>query len=106
MKRIHPNLRSGASVLVLAALPLAITQALAAEYWLQTGTTTVQGIPMWGYADCTASHASCGPVTVPGPALNVAPADTSGLTVHLKNTLDVPTSLIIPGQSIANPTPV
>ena len=106
MKRIHPNLRSGASLLVLAALPLAVSQAFAAEYWLQTGTTTVQGVPMWGYANCTASFASCDPVTVPGPALSVAPGDATGLSVHLKNTLSVPTSLIIAGQAIADPTPV
>ncbi len=94
-------------MLVLAALPLAVNQALAAEYWLQTGTTTVQGVPMWGYASCTdGTFTSCGPVTVPGPALSVAPADATGLTVHLKNTLSVPTSLIVPGQAIANPTPV
>lgn len=107
MKRIHPNLRSGVSLLMLATLPLAVNQALAAEYWLQTGTTTVQGVPMWGYASCTdGTFTTCGAVTVPGPALSVAPTDTTGLTVHLKNTLSVPTSLIVPGQAIANPTPV
>ena len=106
MKRIHPNLRSGVSALVLAALPLAVSQAFAAEYWLQTGTTTVQGVPMWGYANCTASFATCDPVTVPGPALTVAPTDTAGLTVHLKNTLTAPTSLVISGQAISDPTPV
>ncbi|NTV94762.1 MAG: cadherin-like domain-containing protein [Thiobacillus sp.] len=94
-----------AQVFLLAALPFAVGQALAAEYWLQTGTTSVMGVPMWGYASCTASFASCGPVTVPGPALTVLPADGS-LTVHLKNTLPEPTSLVIPGQAISDPVPV
>jgi hypothetical protein len=105
MKRTSSKLLTGAQALVLAALPLAVSQALAAEYWLQTGPATVQGVPMWGYANCTASFASCAPVTVPGPALSIAPAD-AGLTVHLKNTLGAPTSLVIAGQAITDPTPV
>ena len=106
MKRNHPKLWSGVSVLIAATLPLAVSEAFAADYWLQTGTTTVQGVPMWGYASCTSSFASCGAVTVPGPALTVAPDDTTGLTIHLRNTLAEPTSLIIPGQTISDPTPV
>lgn len=72
----------------------------AAEYWLRTGTTTVAGVPMWGYALCgtgSATPATCaGAVTVPGPALAVAPGE--GLVVHLTNTLPEPTSLVIAGQ--------
>lgn len=98
-------------LLVLAALSLAATQAQAAEVWLRAGTTTksmpgsATPITMWGYAQCTAGFASCGPVTVPGPALNVPAADATGLTVHLDNTLGEPTSLVIPGQT-AVMTPV
>lgn len=89
-------------LLLLAALPLAANQALAVEYWLQTGTApAVMGVPMWGYALCGAGvtePASCaGSVTVPGPALTVPPGES--LIVHLKNNLPVPTSLIIPGQT-------
>jgi hypothetical protein len=87
-------------MLLLAALAIA-QQASAAEYWLQTGTTTVLGVPMWGYALCgtgSTEPASCaGAVTVPGPALTVPPGDPQ-LIVHLKNTLPEPTSLIITGQ--------
>jgi FtsP/CotA-like multicopper oxidase with cupredoxin domain len=95
---------------VLAPLPLALPQALAAEVWLRAGSTTQPrpgggaAIPMWGYAQCTAGFASCGPVTVPGPVLTV-PATDAGLTVHLGNALPEPTSLVIPGQT-ATMTPV
>jgi hypothetical protein len=105
MKRTQPKLHNCAKALLFAALPLAVGQALAAEYWLQTGTTTVMGVPMWGYASCTASFASCGAVSVPGPGLTVAVGDNS-LTLHLKNTLSQPTSLVIPGQAMADPNPV
>ena len=42
------------------------------------------------------SRACTGPITVPGPALTVPPGDTT-LTVHLRNDLTVPTSLVING---------
>jgi hypothetical protein len=82
-------------------LLLAGRDAMAVEYWLQTGTTTISGVPMWGYALCgtgsTAPAACTGLVTVPGPALVVPPGE--GLIVHLTNTLPEPTSLVIAGQS-------
>jgi Bacterial Ig domain len=96
----------------IAGLPLAawllatpLVMALpgqAAEVWLQTGSATVtmpdnSVVTMWGYSSCTAGFATCTPASVPGPALTVPAADT-GLTVHLRNTLSVPTSLVIPGQ--------
>ena len=102
------TLRFGAAVLSYAALALAGHSAVAAEYWLRAGTTTVQmpnpngpgtvGVVMWGYANCSPGplSATCGTVTVPGPALTVPPGDTS-LTVHLLNSLTVPTSLVING---------
>jgi len=75
-------------------------EAVAAEYWLKTGTTSVSGVPMWGYALCgsgSATPAACaGTVQVPGPALTVPPGE--GLVVHLTNTLPEPTSLVIAGQ--------
>jgi FtsP/CotA-like multicopper oxidase with cupredoxin domain len=106
------KLKAGRSarLLMLAALPLAISHVHAAEYWLQAGTTSVTmpgapSIAMWGYAQCTANFASCGTVTIPGPALGVPAGDATGLIVHLKNTLAVPTSLVIPGQ-LTTMTPV
>ena len=92
-------------LMALATLPLAISQAYAAEYWLQAGKTVVAmpgaaSVAMWGYSQCTdATFASCGAVTVPGPALSVPAGDLTGLKVHLKNTLSEPTSLVIPGQN-------
>ncbi|WP_167759751.1 Ig-like domain-containing protein [Massilia horti] len=85
--------------LLLAGL-LGVGAVQAAEYWLRTGTTTVAGVPMWGYALCgtgSAPPATCaGQVTVPGPLLAVPPGE--GLVVHLTNTLPEPTSLVIAGQ--------
>jgi FtsP/CotA-like multicopper oxidase with cupredoxin domain len=95
----------------LLATPLVMAlPAQAAEYWLRAGTTTVtlpdaNVVTMWGYASCTdGTFATCAAVSVPGPALTVPAAD-AGLTVHLRNTLTVPTSLVIPGQITAM-TPV
>lgn len=97
------NLKLSASVaLTLAALLLAPSQAVAAEYWLKTGTTIFAApdgaqVPMWGYASCTdGSGSTCTAVTVPGPALSV-PAGETNLIVHLINTLPKPTSLVING---------
>ncbi|MGO4478165.1 Ig-like domain-containing protein [Massilia sp. 2TAF26] len=91
--------RTAAVLLALAGLG-GWGSASAAEYWLQTGTTTIAGVPMWGYALCgTGSAAPTGctaPVTVPGPALNVPPGE--GLVVHLTNTLPEPSSLVIASQ--------
>jgi FtsP/CotA-like multicopper oxidase with cupredoxin domain len=105
--------RFGSTALTLTALALASSQALAAEYWLKAGTTTLAmpssvSVPMWGYANCAAPTAqtdtaaaigpfeSCEPATVPGPAL-VVPAGDTELKVHLLNTLSAPTSLVING---------
>jgi hypothetical protein len=86
--------------LLLAGLFASPTGVIAAEYWLQTGTTTLAGVPMWGYALCgtgsTAPAGCAGAVTVPGPALAVPPGE--GLIVHLHNTLPEPTSLVVAGQ--------
>lgn len=105
---MNPNasrLSARRKLLVGASLALSLASGHAAEYWLKTGTTTVADVPMWGYASCTdgsfgdgTTTGTCGPVTVPGPALTVPPSDAS-LTVHLRNTLPVPTSLVIPGQT-------
>lgn len=102
------TLRLGAATLTYAALALVGNPAFAVEYWLRAGATSVNmpnpnggpAIPvaMWGYAQCTPGplSATCGTVTVPGPALTVPPGDPT-LTVHLLNSLSVPTSLVING---------
>lgn len=101
-------LRLGAGLLALAGGLLPAAPAQAAEYWLRAAPTSVTmpdpaggatpiQVPMWGYASCTdATAATCGPVSVPGPAL-VVPAADSTLIVHLQNGLTTPTSLVING---------
>ena len=99
---MHTNpsrlVRGSAVLLIVGALGAAPAQAV--EYWLQTGATTLAGVPMWGYALCgsgsTAPPSCAGTVSVPGPALVVPPGQS--LIVHLTNTLPQPTSLVIAGQ--------
>ncbi len=98
----------GAAVLATATLALTSNTVMAAEYWLRAAATTVNmpdpaggapiAVPMWGYKACTGfvTGDTCGPVTVPGPALAV-PAGDSTLRVHLLNELTTPTSLVIHG---------
>jgi FtsP/CotA-like multicopper oxidase with cupredoxin domain len=99
--------RIGATALTLTALAFASSQALGAQYWLSAGLTTMAdpnggaAIPVWGYATCTPSFASCGAVAFPGPALSVGDTDPT-LTVNLRNDLPggasaPPTSLVING---------
>jgi len=97
--------------LLVMALVTSSSPVLSAEYWLKTGTQNVAmpdgvSVPMWGFALCdSGSFAVCGLPSVPGPALAVLPGDTSGLTVHLQNTLPEPVSMVINGQT-ATMTPV
>lgn len=103
----------GSGLLALAGCLLVGNPAQAAEYWLRAASTTVEmpdpgggtpiQVPMWGYASCSdGTYASCGAVSVPGPALTV-PAGDATLIVHLQNSLPpvgivpTPTSLVING---------
>lgn len=100
----------GCKLLLAAALFTASAPALSAEYWLRAESFSVTlpdgvSVPMWGYAQCTANFAGCGAPSAPGPELVIAPGDTTGLTVHLRNTLPEPSSLVINGQ-ITVMTPV
>lgn len=54
-------------------------------------------VPMWGFASCDVGWTTCDPPTAPGPRLEVSSADP--LTVHVDNTLPVPVSIGVPGQS-------
>lgn len=97
-----------AAIATLAALALGPLDSPAAVYYLRAQATTLAlpggaSVPMWGYASCDAAFTTCGPASVPGPALVVPPGE--GLAVHLRNELPVPTSLVIHGQAVAM-TPV
>jgi Bacterial Ig domain/Multicopper oxidase len=56
-------------------------------------------VTMWGYASDTSATAGDGVLSSPGPIITVPAGDTV-LNVTLINKLSVPTSLVIPGQSI------
>ncbi|MDD2700777.1 MAG: Ig-like domain-containing protein [Sideroxydans sp.] len=108
MKTQLPTMSRLGRTLLLAGLVTASAPACAVEYWLRAEALNVTmpggaSVPMWGYALTDASFLP-GTATVPGPALTVPPGDTT-LTVHLKNGLPEPTSLVIPGQ-VAQMTPV
>jgi hypothetical protein len=95
-------------LLVLALLAMMGGTSSAAEFYLKAEATTItapdnQVVTMWGYA-LSNSGFTTGTGTVPGPLLEVLPGDPI-LTIHLKNNLPEPTSLVIPGQ-ITTMTPV
>lgn len=120
MKRIKQHKRNGGRAMSPALLALAIAAALPAQ--AATFNLRAEAFPktmpdgavvtMWGYAldddgnFTTVEHAA----TSPGPVLTVPPGDST-LTINLYNALpqvndaDVPTSLVINGQSAAM-TPV
>jgi Putative Ig domain/Multicopper oxidase len=104
----------GACSLAVAGLALGVSPAWSAEFWLQARPLVAAEypagvpptVPMWGYASCVGGFATCATAaaSVPGPQLVVPPGDTTGLTIHLRNSLPpgltVPTmtSIVIPGQ--------
>lgn len=97
--------RRPATLLAALLLPLA---AAAAEFHLIAGATTITPpgaagpITMWGFA-LDPDFGGDGVVTVPGPILEMPFTDAT-LTIHLRNTLAEPVSLVIPGQSaVMNP---
>ncbi len=95
------KLKTMTSVLIGSACLLAATSSSGADFNLRAGefdkdiplpgggTKTVR---MWGFA------LNNGPLTSPGPALTVGPGDTT-LRIHLRNSLSVPVSLVIPNQN-------
>lgn len=105
--------------LAVAGLALGVSPAWSADYYLEARPliasdypvsypVDLAAVPKWGYALCgTTSFAGCSTAvaSVPGPQLVVPAGDTSGLTIHLRNSLptvgpSVPsmTSIVIPGQ--------
>jgi|GEM_PF-385685 VCBS repeat-containing protein len=93
--------------LLASAVALACGNALGAEYWLCAGTfskTMPDGssVTMWGYAQDDDSDLTngcgAGAYSSPGPRLTV-PVGEASLTIHLRNNLPTPTSLVIPGQT-------
>lgn len=85
------------------------TAASAKTYNLRAAATTLvmadgTTVPAWGFADDTAAGPGQGAITVPGPQLTVTAPDTT-LTINLTNTLQVPVSIMVAGQSYTPPTP-
>ena len=103
MRTLKDLVRAGS--LVVAGLALGVSPAWSADVWLDArplvGTENPAGIPpavqMWGYASCDPNWTTCVPASVPGPQL-VVPANETSLTIHLRNSLPAPTSVVIPGQ--------
>jgi FtsP/CotA-like multicopper oxidase with cupredoxin domain len=83
-------------VLILVFLTTALAgTSWAANFNLETGVlmkTMPDGrvVPLWGFG------LAGGPITVPGPTLEVPPGDNN-LTITLTNNLPVPVSIIVPG---------
>lgn len=97
------------AALALAAVTVGAQSSFAADVYLVASrfdkSITLPGggtvtIPMWGFAEVSAADfaTSTGTPTVPGPRIVVPPGDTV-LTIHLRNTLPVPISVVIAGQN-------
>ena len=86
-------------ILILVLLITALAGlSSAATFDLQAGVimkTMPDGriVPMWGFGPADPAN---GPITVPGPPLEVPPGDNT-LTITLTNNLPVPVSVIVPG---------
>ncbi|NLH72413.1 MAG: multicopper oxidase domain-containing protein [Verrucomicrobia bacterium] len=89
IKSLAPAMLSIFCLLIAPRASAATFNMRAASY-----TKTVNGrqVLMWGFA------IGNGAPTSPGPALTVSVADTQ-LIINLKNELNVPVSLVIPGQN-------
>jgi len=101
MKLTRPRNKPGWLASILLAVLLMAAPSFAVEYNLTADATTLTMpdstvITVWGFADTDAG----GVVTVPGPMLEVPPGDAT-LTINLTNNLDVPVSIVIPGQASA-----
>lgn len=109
MKFMQSKIASLGLLLLLAAFTATESPAATVTYNLRAGLGSLTMpdsivVPVWGFAD-DAAGPNTGVVTVPGPQLKAAPGDT--LVINLNNTLTVPVSIIIPGQSfIPVPTAV
>ena len=57
-------------------------------------------VPMWVFADCDATFTTC-TNSAPGPQIEAVAGDT--LNIHVQNTLNVPVSVVIPGQAESVP---
>jgi len=59
-------------------------------------------VPMWGFASCSdADFDDCqlpDATNAPGPQINIDLTVNTALTIHVKNTLTTPVSVVIPGQ--------
>jgi FtsP/CotA-like multicopper oxidase with cupredoxin domain len=100
-------------ILILAGWLLAASAGIAsaAEFYLRADARQLTMpdnavVTVWGFALDTDNNFATvdGTTTTPGPMLTVPSTDTT-LTIHLKNNLPEPVSLVIPGQ-VATMTPV
>lgn len=83
-------------------LAAGVSQSAPLSVYLRAGTTTLtmadgRSVMMWGFAQDSGPLVEDGTIAVPGPALALSP-DNQSLTIHLKNTLPEPVSIVIPGQ--------
>lgn len=114
-RKVERTVRSAATLAGIALLTFTAACSTSdgekAEYWLCAkagGVTMPDGVSVtiWGYVqDAPGFAGGCaGAPTLPGPALTVPSSDPT-LTIHLRNLLPEPSSIVIPGQTTAM-TPV
>jgi len=101
--RVHLSKPIGLGVLLLSALLLVSVPANAAVYLLcaKPGTINLPGlpdVPIWGFARGTVAAPCGGTATLPGPVLKAANGEI--VIISLRNALNVPVSLMIPGENV------
>jgi hypothetical protein len=86
-------------LLLAAALPapsFAVDYYLVAKSYPKTLPGAATPVTMWGYALADSSFSTVGLPSSPGPLLTVPVGDTT-LTIHLRNDLAQPTSIVVSG---------
>jgi FtsP/CotA-like multicopper oxidase with cupredoxin domain len=102
MKTITQARSSGRLALALLATVALAAPSHAADFYLvaKSFTKTLPGsvspVTMWGFAQANSTFSTVGPASSPGPWLTVPVGDPT-LTIHLRNDLAEPTSVVVTG---------
>ena len=105
--KMRPVAAAGAALLAMLAVPAqAVTYTVVAEAVNPLMPDGVSVVPMWGYRVSAAggdrASALAAPITSPGAALVVPPADTTlSVTLHNRLSSGAPTSFVVHGLNTA-----
>jgi hypothetical protein len=101
MNNRHRIFSSVLAVTIAASLGASASQAADVYLRAESFVTALPGagnVTMWGYSSCDSTFTTCGAPSSPGPDI-VVPAGDSTLTVHLRNMLREPSSIVLLDQA-------